>query len=412
MRTPTRAVAAAILLAALCPIAPAAASPAHVPSPASRYARSEAVPPTAAAARPAGIRPIPGHYLVTLQAGVDPTSVLDRLGVRPRFVYRSAFSGFAAPMTTLQVKLLRQLPAFQAIEQDAEIDGVDTTQSRVDPSQHRAAGSWGLDRINQRDLPLDGNGSFAHDGSGITAYIIDTGIDYDHSEFGGRAEPGFDAVDDGRDGADCNGHGTHVAGTVGGNTFGVARRVNLVSVRVLGCDGKGDWSGVVAGLDWVAGNAHRPAVANASLGGTPPSDAVDNAANAVADSGVFLSVAAGNDTADACRYSPGRAPNVFTVGATTSSDAFAEYSNLDACVQILAPGSDIVSARLGGGSVAEDGTSMAAPHVTGVAALYKQAFGDLPQIDLQLWFWSNTTRDRISELPDHTPNYLLYSAGL
>lgn len=290
------------------------------------------------------------------------------------------------------------------VDDAAEVDAVEGRQPR-------AAGSWGLHRINQRDLPLDGNGTFGHNGSTVTAYIIDTGIDYGHSEFGGRARPGYDAIGDGRNGADCNGHGTHVAGTVGGATYGVARSVRLVSVRVLGCDGRGAWSGVAAGFDWVAGNATRPAVANASLGSTPGLAAVDTAANAVAGRGVFTSVAAGNDAADACNYSPARAARVFTIGATTISDGYAPYSNRGPCVQLLAPGSDIVSARLGGGSVALSGTPMA-PHVTGVAALFKQTFGDRSQGEIQNWFWSNATQNRVSGVPANTPNLLLFSAGL
>jgi subtilisin family serine protease len=239
---------------------------------------------------------------------------------------------------------------------------------------------------------------------------VDTGIDYAHSEFGGRAVPGFDAVHDGRDGQDCQGHGTHVAGTVGGATFGVAPQAKLVSVRVLDCDGRGTWAGVVAGFDWVAEHAQQPAVMNASLGGEY-SPAVNDAATAVADAGVLPVVAAGNSSADACDVSPAGAPEAFTVGASDSSDQEAYFSNDGGCLDVFAPGEDIVSARIGGGSVAESGTSMASPHVAGVALLYKATHPDAGTAEVGDWLLANATTG-VLDVRDGSPDRLLYTAGL
>lgn len=192
---------------------------------------------------PAGVRMIPGQYLITLDPGMSPQTVLDRLGVKPIFTYGSVFTGFSARLTSLQVAVLRKLPGFRDIEPDAEVKTMDLRSAPT------AVGAWGLDRIGQRSLPLDGTYSPKYDGATVTAYILDTGIEYTHKEFGGRVTFGFDAVGDGRRGMDCHGHGTHVAGTVGGATYGVAKKVKLVSVRVLDCHGDGEWSGILAGLD-------------------------------------------------------------------------------------------------------------------------------------------------------------------
>jgi subtilisin family serine protease len=255
--------------------------------------------------RPAAARTIPGQYLVTLEPGLELKPILDKLGVKALFAYGTVFTGFAAKLSTVQVALLRKIPGFRSIELDAEIQATDVRSSTA------AVSSWGLDRINQRGLPLDNGYTPVHDGSTVTAYILDTGIEHQHGEFGGRATFGFDAMNNGRRGADCNGHGTHVAGTVGGSNYGVAKRAKLVSVRVLGCDGRGSWSGIVAGFDWIAANARKPAVVNVSLGGAPVSDAVDNAANSVVNKGIFVAVAGGNDATDACGYSPARAAKAF-----------------------------------------------------------------------------------------------------
>lgn len=298
------------------------------------------------------------------------------------------------------------------MESDAEVSAPPTPPGPVAPSASRApAPTWGLDRIDQRALPLDGDFTTGGDGAGVTAYILDTGIDYAHPEFEGRAEPGFDAVGDGGGGQDCEGHGTHVAGTVGGRTYGVARAVRLVSVRVLGCDGRGDYSAVVAGLDWVAANARQPAVLNVSLGGGR-SDAVNRAATAVAAAGTLPVIAAGNSAADACAVSPASADRVVTVAASNRRDEQSAFSNRGACVEIHAPGEQIDSALLGGDTVVLDGTSMAAPHVTGTAALYKAAHPAATPEDVAGWLVETSTKDLLTGTGGGTPNRLLFTDGI
>ncbi len=243
----------------------------------------------------------------------------------------------------------------------------------------------------------------------MTAYIIDTGLDTYHSEFGGRARNVFDAF--GGNGQDCNGHGTHVGGTVGGSTYGVAKGVALRGVKVLDCQGSGSYSGIIAGFDWVRQNAVKPAVANASLGGGY-SSAVNNAATNLANSGVHLSVAAGNDNQDACNYSPASAPGALSVAASDSGDRKASFSNYGSCTDLYAPGVSITSARMGGGATAMSGTSMASPHVAGVAALYKANYGDASSSTVNSWIVNNSTTYVISGNYSGTPNRLLFKSGL
>ncbi|MGW6852203.1 S8 family serine peptidase [Streptomyces virginiae] len=390
----------------------AAAALITVPPIAAGSASAAAPEPTPAPLKTAA-NPVPGNYIVTLGKGVDAAKAAQKLGLKPTFVYTSAINGFAAPMTPLQLTIVRNALGVKAVEEDASVQSVprpSTVSGTRAPSN-----SWGLDRIDQQKLPLDDDFTAVGNGAGVTAYILDTGIDYHHTEFGGpdatRATFGFDAIDDGRDGQDCQGHGTHVAGTVAGKTYGVARKASLVSVRVLGCDGKGTFSGIIAGLDWVAKNAKQPAVLNGSLGGDK-SDALNDAANAVTDAGVLPVVAAGNSAKDACGVSPASAGKVVTVAASNRYDEETSFSNWGQCVTLYAPGEAIVSAKLGGGSEALDGTSMAAPHVAGVAVLYKAKNPTADPETLADFLESETTKDVLSNLSPASPNKLLYTAGL
>src|SRR3954447_3808377 len=282
---------------------------------------------------------IPGQYIVVLKSGTSSTTaVKSRERARTKggdvqHVYSNALKGYSAKLDKAALAAVKTDPNVDFVEQDQTVS-LDTTQSGA---------TWGLDRIDQRSRPLDGNYNYTADGTGVTAYIIDTGIRFAHNEFSGRASSGIDEVDGGT-ADDCNGHGTHVSGTVGGNTYGVAKAVHLVAVRVLNCSGSGTNSGVIAGINWVTSDhpAGAPAVANMSLGGSA-SSAVDTAvSNSIAD-GVVYAVAAGNENASACNGSPSRVSSALTVGATTSSDARASFSNYGACVDFFAPGVGITS---------------------------------------------------------------------
>src|SRR3954468_5767213 len=312
-------------------------------------------------------KPIPNSYIVVFESRVaDTPAVADELarthGAKTKHVY-GALKGFAAEMSQAAANAMANDPRVKYVEEDSIVQ-IDTTQTGA---------TWGIDRIDQRTLPLDANYTYATTASNVHAYIVDTGILVSHTQFGGRASVGVDEVGDGQNGIDCAGHGTHVAGTVGGSTFGVAKGVSLVAVRVLDCSGSGTNSGVIAGMDWVTSNRVLPAVANMSLGGGA-SQAVDDAVARLTASGVVLAVAAGNETVDACTESPSRAASAITVGATTSTDARASFSNFGSCVDVFAPGNNITSAWNTSTTATNtiSGTSMASPHVAGVAALYLQ----------------------------------------
>lgn len=314
--------------------------------------------------------PVANSYIVTLRKDVSAqqfVSAEQGLGVNILGVFTMAINGYVAVLTDSEKERLLKDSRVANIEQDSliEVDG-----DQVNPP------SWGLDRIDQRGpTNLDGsnsNYSYNFSGVGVTAYIIDTGIRADHAQFSGRVSVGYTAISDGRGSADCNGHGTHVAGTVGGSTTGVAKSVALVPVRVLGCRGSGPISGVIAGINWMITNhiSGVPAVANMSLGGAISSSFNAAVENAFAD-GIVMVVAAGNNNLNACNYSPASAPSAITVGATTSVDGRASYSNYGSCLDIFAPGSSITSAWYTSSTAlaGKSGTSMASPHVAGAAAL-------------------------------------------
>jgi subtilisin family serine protease len=348
--------------------------------------------------------PIRDQYIVVFNDGVaDAPGLAQRLaqqhGASVRHTYETVLKGFAASMSAQAAAALEHNPNVAYVEQD-QVVTADATQSGA---------TWGIDRIDQRSRPLSGTYTYTTTASSVYAYIIDTGIQTSHSQFGGRAAVAYDAI--GGNGQDCNGHGTHVAGTVGSATYGVAKGVKLRAVRVLDCNGSGSNSGVIAGMDWVARNHASPAVANMSLGGGY-SSSVNTSANNLAASGVFLAVAAGNSNANACNSSPASAANATTVAASTSTDARASYSNYGSCVDLYAPGSSITSTWINSGTNTISGTSMATPHVVGVAALYKATYGDASYSTIRTWLINNATTSVITGNVTGTPNRLLYKAGL
>ncbi len=344
-------------------------------------------------------RAIPGSYVVVLKEGADPRSVAAVAQVSPRYVYTAAINGFAAELNQGQLNALQHNPAVEYVEEDA----------RVESATVQSGATWGLDRIDQRALPLSGTYNYTSTGSTVYAYVIDTGIQTAHAQFGGRAAASYDAL--GGNGQDCNGHGTHVAGTIGSATYGVAKQVRLRGVRVLNCQGSGSSSGVIAGIDWVRLNRTNPAVANMSLGGGY-SAAQNTAVTNLVNSGVYLAVAAGNENQNACNVSPASAPAVTTVGASDRTDLRASFSNYGSCVDIYAPGVSITSTWLNGGTNTISGTSMASPHVAGVAALYKAVNGNATQTTINSWLVNNSTLNVIRSNITGTPNRLLYKAAL
>jgi subtilisin family serine protease len=351
-------------------------------------------------------------YIVTLRASAGDSHTLAaqaaaRFGGNIEHVYSRVLSGFAIRMPDALAERLASDSRVLAIEPDSVVTA-DTTQTGA---------TWGIDRIDQRSRPLSGTYTYSSNGSGVTAYIIDTGIRFSHSQFGGRAVKGFDAVTNGGTAADCNGHGTHVAGTVGGSTYGVAKGVRLVAVRVLDCNGSGTTSGVIAGIDWVTSNhqAGQPAVANMSLGGGP-STALDNAVRSSIADGVSYAVAAGNGDilgrqANACNYSPARVSQAMTIGATDGNDRKASWSNYGTCVDWFAPGVSITSSWYTSDTATNtiSGTSMATPHTAGVAALYLSAGHQsaTPQ-QVRDALAANATSGVVTSAGSGSPNLLLF----
>jgi len=311
--------------------------------------------------------------------------------------YNNAISGFAAKMSEKQMRTMLADPRIQAIEPNQVMTAYATQNGAT----------WGLDRIDQADLPLDSTYTYTNDGTGVNAYVIDTGILVSHGDFNGRAVNGFDFVDNDSVAQDCNGHGTHVAGTVGSSTYGVAKNVTLHAVRVLDCAGSGTTAGVIAGVDWVAANAVHPAVANMSLGGGS-STTLDNSVQNAINSGITFAVAAGNSNSDACVGSPNRVGDALTVASSTSTDARSSFSSWGTCIDLFAPGSSITSTWSNGGTNTISGTSMASPHVAGVAALYLQANPTATPAAVNAAVTGNAVSGRISGA-NGSPNLLLQS---
>ncbi|WP_127501377.1 S8 family peptidase [Actinoplanes solisilvae] len=337
---------------------------------------------------------VPGSYIVVLQPGAKTLASSVGGQVRQQL---SIINGYEASMSEAQAKRLAASPGVAYVEQNQTIS-LSATQTNA---------TWGIDRIDQRARPLSTTYTYPVTASNVTAYIIDTGIRYTHNDFGGRAVAGYDAVGTGA--VDCNGHGTHVAGTVGGTTYGVAKAVRLVGVRVLNCSGSGTTAGVIAGVNWVGNQTARPAVANMSLGGGA-SSSLDNAVNTAISRGITFALAAGNSTANACNSSPARVPAAITVGATTSTDARASYSNYGSCLDIFAPGSSITSDWYTSNTATNtiSGTSMASPHVAGAAALVLSRNTGLTPAQVRENLVANATTGVVTNPGTNSPNRLLF----
>jgi len=343
---------------------------------------------------------VPGSYIVVLKAGKTAAPAAKYGGTVVRS-FGTALNGFEATMSETAAKRLAADPSVAYVEQNQKVSLLATQNNAT----------WGLDRIDQRNRPLSTTYTYPTTASNVHAYVIDTGIRTSHNDFGGRATSGYDAVDGSLPADDCNGHGTHVAGTVGGTTYGVAKGVSLVAVRVLDCNGGGTVAGVVAGINWVTQNAIKPAVANMSLGGGA-SSSLDTAVSNSINSGVTYALAAGNESGNACNTSPARVGAAITVGATTSSDAKASYSNYGTCLDLFAPGSSITSAW-GTSNTATNtisGTSMASPHTAGAAALVLGLHPGYTPAQVRDSLVNSATTGVVTSAGSGSPNRLLFVA--
>ncbi|MFS0693935.1 S8 family peptidase [Streptomyces nitrosporeus] len=350
---------------------------------------------------------ISGSYIVTLdesaaEAGsAEGRALAAEYGAKIKKTYRTAVNGYSVRLSEAQAKKFAADPAVESVVQNRTF-----TISATQPSPP----SWGLDRIDQAALPLNQSYTYPDKaGEGVTAYVIDTGVRISHSDFGGRASNGYDAIDDDNVAQDGNGHGTHVAGTVAGSSYGVAKKAKIVGVRVLNNSGSGTTEQVVAGIDWVAANAVKPAVANMSLGGGADS-VLDAAVQGAIDAGITFAVAAGNESTNASTKSPARVAAAITVGSTTSTDARSSFSNYGSVVDIFAPGSSITSAWNTGDSATNtiSGTSMASPHVAGAAALYLADHPGQTPAQVSAGLVAAATSGVVTNPGTGSPNKLLY----
>lgn len=369
-----------------------------------------AVHPLAAAEQPSRAISAPpaitDQYIVAIKQGRDARAVARAAGVTPKHVFNRVLNGFVGTLNAGQRTALQRHPDVALVEPDQVVQATGT--QTIDLTNN--PGLWGLDRIDQRMLPLDEQYLYTGTGAGVTAYLIDSGIQADHPDFGSRAQQVYDAY--GESGVDCHGHGTHLAGIIGGTTHGVAKQINLRGVRVLQCDAQGLMSDAIRGIDWVATNAIKPAVATIAFSpanlSSSNSGTLHLAVNNLINAGVFVAVAAGNNNVDACNVAPANISAAFTVAASTRTDQRYAASNFGACVDGYAPGAGITSAWINGTTNTLSGTSQATAFVAGAAALYKASNGEAAQATINDWLTSNAMSNLIQGNPVGTPNRLLY----
>ena len=377
------------------------------------YAQGSQTSTLASLVLPAAAKVIPGQYIVVYKSGVITanaigvdTAAIQALGGKVMFVYGTALQGYAAQLPPQALDAARRSPLVDYVEAD-QVYSINDGEIGTEAVQ--AGATWGLDRIDQRNEPLNSSYTYNTAAGNVNVYVIDTGIRITHTQFGGRATWNANFSGDGIN-SDCHGHGTHVAGTIGSTTYGVAKAVKLHAVKVLDCAGSGSLSGVIAGINWVAAHRVKPAVANMSLGGGF-SASINTAVTNAISAGVTFAVAAGNDSLNACNYSPASTPAAITVGSTTSTDARSSFSNIGSCLDIFAPGTNITSTWNTSNTATNtiSGTSMATPHVAGVAALYLAAHPSAAPSAVANALIASSTANKVLGPGAGSPNRLLYS---